>query len=53
MFPVHSVHIVVVEEEVIFDNPPGSNGEKKFYNVMKNAAICQWHHTVEYLGTGH
>ena len=30
-----SAHIVVVEEEVIFDNPPGSNGEKEFYNVMK------------------
>jgi len=28
-------HVVVVEKEIIFANPPGSNGETEFYNVMK------------------
>jgi hypothetical protein len=28
-------HIVVVEKEIHFSNPPGSNGEKDFMDVMK------------------
>lgn len=28
-------HIAVIEKEVHFTSPPGSNGEKDFYNVMK------------------
>lgn len=28
-------HIVVVEEEINFTSPPGSNGETSFFNVMK------------------
>lgn len=28
-------HIVVVEEKIIFANPPGTNGEKEFHSVMK------------------
>ena len=28
-------HIVVVEKEIHFSNPPGSNGEKDFLDVMK------------------
>jgi hypothetical protein len=28
-------HVVIVEKEISFANPPGSNGETEFYNVMK------------------
>jgi hypothetical protein len=28
-------HIAVIEKEVHFTSPPGTNGEKDFYNVMK------------------
>ncbi|MBZ0242175.1 MAG: T9SS type A sorting domain-containing protein, partial [Bacteroidales bacterium] len=28
-------HIAVIEKEIHFTSPPGSNGEKDFYNVMK------------------
>ncbi|MCF8345070.1 MAG: Omp28-related outer membrane protein, partial [Bacteroidales bacterium] len=28
-------HIAVVEETITFDNPPGTNGETVFHNVMK------------------
>lgn len=28
-------HIVVIEELIDYDTPPGSNGETEFYNVMK------------------
>jgi hypothetical protein len=28
-------HVVIVEKHIAFDNPPGSNGETDFYNVMK------------------
>lgn len=28
-------HIAVIEKEIIFSSPPGSNGETDFYNVMK------------------
>lgn len=29
------LHIVVVEEKISFDTPPGTNTEKEFFNVMK------------------
>jgi hypothetical protein len=29
------LHVVMVEESIIFANPPGTNGEKEFYNVMR------------------
>lgn len=29
------LHIAVVEHEVIYQNPPGSNGETEFYNVLR------------------
>jgi hypothetical protein len=28
-------HIAIIEEHIHFTSPPGSNGEKDFYNVMK------------------
>lgn len=28
-------HVVVIEREVLFQTPPGTNGEKEFYGVMK------------------
>jgi len=30
-----SAYMVVIEEHVHFNSPPGSNGERDFYNVMK------------------
>jgi hypothetical protein len=29
------LHIVVIEKEIIFATPPGTNGEKEFYSVCK------------------
>lgn len=29
------VHIAVIEKHIHFNSPPGTNGEKDFYNVMK------------------
>ena len=29
------LHILLVEKEINFDSPPGTNGERNFYNVMR------------------
>ena len=29
------LHLAIIEKEIRFENPPGSNGEKEFYNVMR------------------
>ena len=30
------LYTVLIEEEIVYSTPPGSNGEKKFFNVMRN-----------------
>lgn len=34
-------HVVVIEKHIHFNTPPGSNGEKDFYNVMKKLLPTQ------------
>ncbi|NOX85454.1 MAG: T9SS type A sorting domain-containing protein [Chlorobi bacterium] len=34
-------HVVVIEKHIHFNSPPGTNGEKDFYNVMKKLLPTQ------------
>lgn len=33
------LQVAVTEKEILFDTPPGSNGETEFYGVMKNYCL--------------
>lgn len=48
----HVLHVAIVEEEITFKSPPGSNGETEFYYVMKKLLPNATGESLSTLNTG-